>query len=709
MSKGVKIIAWLAGGLVLALVAVAIAVPLFFDPNDYKQQITRLVKEKTGRDLTIQGEIEMTVFPWLGVQLDKLELSNAKGFGPAPFARIESAHVRAKLMPLLKKQILMDTVTLRGVILHLSKDKAGRSNWADLAAPEQGESALPQLGAIAVGGLEVDDSTLVWDDQSKGTHYTLNKITLRSDALAPHKDFDITLGFDMHNRESALSSRIEARSTGNIDLDKERYLFKDTHLTAQLSGPDLPANTKLQLSTDISADLQQQTLSLADLKAQGPELTISGSLRADKILSAPAYSGPLSVSEFNPRALLKQWGITVPHTADPAVLNKATARFQVAGTREQLTLNELIVQLDDSTAKGSFTIKDFATAALGFDLSLDTIDVDRYLPPKPAEAEAAQQAQAGPLLRIAEQRVQGAAVPVATPPAGSVAANPWPVETLRKLNLTGTLRIAALKVANISTNGVVINVAAKNGVLKFNPFNAQLYGGKYSGNIGLDARGNAPRLTLDDTLNGVAAGPLLKDLLGKESVTGKATVSAKLSAQALPSGDMMQTLNGQMLFLFVDGALKGVNVAKLIRDAQARLKGQPPPDSKEPNQTDFSELRGTGVLKNGVLRNDDLSAKSPLLRLTGKGDINLPSKQMDYLLNITLVKTLKGQGGKELDELSGVTIPVMVSGPFADLSYQPDIDALFSNRAKARVEEKKQEIQQRIDEKLQEKLQDLFP
>jgi len=235
---------------------------------------------------------------------------------------------------------------------------------------------------------------------------------------------------------------------------------------------------------------------------------------------------------------------------------------------------------------------------------------------------------------------------------------------------------------------------------------AKLYEGSYSGATRLDVRGKTPLLTLDESLQGVQAGPLLKDLFGKERITGKAMMNAKLTLRGAIAAEMKQTLSGSAAFSFTDGAVKGVNIAKLLRDAQAILKGgvAAGPAGDEPNQTDFSELSGTVTLANGVARNEDLSAKSPLLRVTGRGSADLVNERMDYLVNATVVATLEGQGGRGLEQLKGLTVPIRISGPFASLSYRPDVEAVVKGRAQEKLDEKKQELKQ----KLQEKLRDLF-
>lgn len=681
LKKLLKIIAWLAGGALLAAIALTVTAALFFDPNDFKQHITRVVQEKTGRELTVQGPLKLTVFPWLGVQLNQVTLGNAPGFGAAPFASVDTARLRAKLLPLLRREVELDTVTLRGMTLNLSKNKSGQTNWGDLISESGGKRGPARLGALAIGGVEIDDAKIIWNDQAGGKSYTLDNFSLHSGALASNRPFDVAMKFDARANNPRLDARAELRGTGKFDPDAQRLEFKPLHI--ELAPRGKPA---VQLDTQLSADLQHQTLTLADLKLESLGMTVSGELRGTKIIDAPSFSGPLRIAPFNPRDVFKQLGAAPPQSADGAALTRAAATFNLDAASQQLRLTKLAAKLDDTSITGNLTLKNFARPVTNFALALDDVDVDRYLPP-----------------REEPQRSAGF-----ISSANAAQTNAPPPATLRAFNAQGVLRIGKLKVANLRATDVQATLNAANGVIKLHPLNANLYGGTYQGNVGLDARGDALQLTLDEKLNGVQAGPLLRDLAGKERLTGKATLSAKLAARGADGDALLRTLGGNAAFSFTDGAVKGVNIAKLVRDAQARLQGQAPARDDAPNQTDFSELRGTAVITGGILHNEDLTAKSPLLRVTGKGDVNLVDRTMDYVLGVALVNTLTGQSGKELTELRDVTIPVKVSGPLADLSYRPDVEGLLRGRVEAEVEKKREEVEQRLQEQLQEKLKGLF-
>ncbi len=695
MGKLIKIILSLVGVVILLVVALAIALPFLVDPNDYKDKIATLVEEKTGRALTIEGDIGLSVFPWLGLDIGPTRLGNAEGFGEQPMASMENVQVRVKLMPLLSKQLEMDTVKLDGLRLRLAKDVQGRTNWQDLqgepAEAEEAEAPGTALAGLAIGGVRVTDAEVLWEDKTAGTRYVIDDLAFSTGAIAPGEAFDLDLQFLIESGEPAMAGRFDLQGDVKIASSLKAVDISGTRLVLDLKGDAIPGGQmELTLATDIALDLEAQTLNMPQLVVETLGLKLTGNATGASIGGDdPRFKGALALNEFVPRELIKRLGQAVPETADGSVLGKADASLNWEATTRHAAATSLKFRLDDTALNGSVRIDQFDKPAIGFKLQADQIDLDRYLPPPSAETEAV------------------AATPAAAAAGGAGA---LPVDTLRGLNLNGTLKLASLKAYNLRSTDIEFTVKANNGLLRINPAGARMYGGQYRGDITVDARKDTPVLSLNEKVSGVQAGPLLKDLTGDDKLLGTADFQAKLNGRGATPDQMRQTLNGTASFAFTDGAVKGVNIASLIRNAQAKLKGQPAPADNLPNQTDFAELRGSATVTNGVVRNNDLSLQSPLLRVTGAGEASLPEETIDYLLTTKIVGSIEGQGGKGLGELKGVAIPVRIGGTFSKPSYTPDVSAALSEAAKAKVEEKveekKEELKQKVDEKVQDQLKD---
>src|SRR5437879_3989278 len=275
---------------------------------------------------------------------------------------------------------------------------------------------------------------------------------------------------------------------------------------------------------------------------------------------------------------------------------------------------------------------DASPQAIRFTLAADQLNLDRYLPP-PEKAKAA----------------AAGARPAATQPE-----QPIDLSALKGLNLKGDLKIDQLVASNVKLEKVHLGVKAAGGKVDAEPLTADLYQGKFTGAANVNA--NTNRFALKADLPGVALGPLLKDALNHDMLEGKGNVALDVQTGGNTVSAMKKALAGNARLSMKDGALKGINLEDVIR----RLKRQ----SAAPvaQRTDLSELTASFVIKNGVAHNDDLSAKAPLLRLSGAGDVNIGANVIDYLAKVSVVASSTGQGGKDLADLNGKTLPVKIDG-----------------------------------------------
>lgn len=658
MKKLIKVLGIIIAAVFTLLVAVVIAVTLFVNPNDYKSEIASQVKEKTGRTLKIEGNISLSFFPWIGFEVRKAELGNAPGFGSEPFASVKEVGVKVKLLPLFSRRVEMDTVTLDGLNLHLIRNKQGKDNWSQWGASAPAKkapasSASPSgagaLAGLAINGVNVSDAHIAFDDLQSGARWSVDKLNLRTGQLGGGKPVDLKLSFDLHAGRDARPRRFDL--AGRVAFDAEKHSLNVTKLVVGFAGVQL-----------------------------------TGAVHGTDLQKAPQFSGDAKVAEFVPREVLQQLDLPLPATNDPTVFGKASLHTQFTASPQAVELKNLVVKLDDTTLRGEAGVRNFSSPAITYKLAVDNIDLDRYLPPPPPKGQAKAQAKAAS-------------------PGTAVAG--IPVKALRGLNLNGTLTIAKLKAYNLRSEGIKVTTVARHGDLRIHPASARLYGGTYNGDVRIDARGREPLLSINEKLHDVQAQPLLKDAMGKDWISGKANLTTQLTAKGAQPAAIRRTLNGVVTFSFLNGSIKGVNIPLLIRKASATLHGQPaPPDEAE--QTDFTSLKGTASVRNGLVTNRDLTLQSPLIRVTGSGTADLVSEKVDYTIKTVLVASLKGQGGSTLEKLKGVPIPIRVTGTFQKPSFGVDLASVIKGAEKARIEKKKKEVEQKLRNKLQDKLKGLF-
>lgn len=710
MSKIVRGLVWAVAS-IAGLFAVAIlAVVLFVDPNDFKDDITQAVQEATGRDLQLQGDIGLSLYPWLGLTLGAAQLSNASGFEDKVFASVESVDIKAKLLPLIQQRIEMKTVQLQGLQVNLSRTADGRNNWDDLAAsPIKAStsnqpsanietSSVSPVAALAIGGLNIEDARIRWDDRQAGQVVEVDTFNLRTGSIAPRVPIDIQLSTQVSVSEPALKTPVKLQAQLSLDPEAQRYRLNGLDVSLNLHSdllPVSPLNARLMGSVD--ADIAQQKLQFDDVQLQALNVTAKTKLSVQQFLTAPKAEGQLSVETFSPRDLLKAFGVAVPETADAKVLKKAEIKLTFAGSPDAVSANNFELVLDDSKITGNVKMSNLDKPEFRFDLALDGIDVDRYMPPA---------AEASP-----------------PSPAGVVATSTaLPLEMLRDLDVKGNFRAATFKITNVRSTDLVLGLVAKKGQIRLSPVKANLYQGKYNGDITLDVRKDTPRLSADEKLSAVHVGPLLKDMLGDDKASGTVTLAAKITARGMTPEAITQSANGTANFRLSDGAVKGVNLGQMIREAYAKIKKKPAPP-KTSNATDFAEVTGSVNIRNGIVHNNDLQAKSPLLRVAGKGQVDLPKQRINYLLNTSIVETDQGQAGKELAELKALTIPIKITGTFDKPKFALDLAPVLKakarselkrqkkklkKKAKKKLEKKKDKVKKKLEDKLKEKFKGFF-
>ncbi|MDX1498165.1 MAG: AsmA family protein, partial [Salinisphaeraceae bacterium] len=570
---------------VAGIVALAVLLPLYFDPNDFKDEIAAAAKDKTGRDLTITGDIGLTVFPWLGVELGETSMSNAAGFGDKPFAEFENAVVRLQLMPLLRGEIEVGRVILDKLRLRLAKNAQGVNNWQDIQAEmakddeveaadeakKEAEEKGFEVKSLQIAGVEVNDAAIYWNDAQAGSNYKFEDVNLETGTLVPGEPAPVQLDMVVGLAEPNVTGQIHAEAQVNVDVEKKQYAAKGLLLELVAIGEGVPnGKQSIKLTADASADLAAQTLSLPNLvvNAAGGELT--GSLSGKQIVDKPILSGSLKGNNLSPRDILKTLGKDVPETADSSVLSNASLDVKFSGPIDNLQIKPLVAKLDDTNINGSARLSRNSPLVIGFDLNVDSLDLDRYLPPSEKP----------------KQQSGDVAVAKAPPPEGKVESKnkgtsdindtEIPVDVLKSLNMDGKLKIKQFIVKGMKMNNVALDVESRNGRLEIKPLDAALYQGNADIRAVVNANGT-PAYALKTSLKSVQSGLLLKDLLGHDKLSGLANVDLDLASKGRTVGAMRKTLNGDVDVEFLEGKIKGFNLGQMLRAAKARLSGQPAP------------------------------------------------------------------------------------------------------------------------------------
>ncbi len=666
-----KISGLVVGGVLALLIIALLAIWLIVNPNDYKGRIAQAVKDSTGRELSLAGDIKLSVFPWIALELGPASLGSPPGFGNEPFAAVRHAALRIKLLPLLHRQLQIGRVRVDGLDLRLKKNAAGKGNWEDFgrgqpAAPTNGSGGGEALQDLA--GLVVTDSRVAFQDK------LFEHVNLEVGHLSAHTPVPVKFSLDMVSGAASRPIHIDSQFNAALDTVAQRYRLSGLQVKGTYSPKTGAAGLPWQLSApDLSLDLALQTLAAPNLSLELAAARIHGNIVGRKIVDAPRMSGSFQLASLALRDFLRQLGMTPPVTRDTRALSKLTASGNYAYGGNALHADQLDVRLDDSTLRGSAAITNLDTLALSFDLAIDRIDLDRYRSPASA-------ANAPP--KPPNQPVEIAATP------------------LKSLDATGTMRIGAATISAMKLTNLGIGVHAKDGITRIAPAKAQLYGGQYSGALTLDERASQSVLTIDQTMTSVDVAQLLDDFAKTRRLSGRGNVNAHLIGRGRTSEDLIKTLSGHIDANLANGALEGIDLWFEINRAQSLLKQQALPAGSSAGRTAFDSFKASAELSNGVATTKDLTIVSQLLHVTGQGYTNLVSQAIDYDIKATVLKAPPA-AAQNVSRLTLAEIPVKISGTISRPTVRPDLEGMARQRVQQELNKHKDELQQKLQQQLQ--------
>jgi AsmA protein len=623
MKKVMKWLAIVAGALIVLIIAALLIIPMFIDVQKYKPEIESQVKKVTGRPFKIGGELRFSLFPWAGVSISDLRLGNAPGFKEKDFLSIKFFDVRVKLVPLLFKDIQVQRFVVDGPKVVLEKDREGRGNWQAIGKPsgtagpkaseirtkatgEEPDVGLP-FKALTVGECAINNGSILYLDDATGGKREITNMSFRLTEVSLDKPIRLLFSALMDGGPVFLEGQVGP-------LGQE------------------PGKGRIPLALTVKA-------------LKEVEMSLKGNVIDP--LKSQQFDLVFRVAPFSPRKLMAAAGQPFPiTTADPQALNRVAVRGNLAGNTQSFSISEGALELDESKMNFSLKAKDFSKPDLAFDLKLDKINLDQYLPPSAKEKTGREEKKAEP--------------------------KETDYTALRKLALDGIIRIGSLTVKNVKVQDVRVKVSGGKGIFHMDPVTARLYEGNLSTKSSFDVTEKAPKTNVNLNAKGIQAGPMVKDLLHKDIIEGIAEAETVIAMAGDEPEIIKKTLNGKGQLLFKNGAIKGVDLAGMVRNVKAAFGFA---KEAERPQTDFSELKAPFTITDGLVRTTQTSLVSPLLRVLAAGKANLVNEALDFRVEPKFVGTIKGQG--DTLERSGITVPVLVSGTFSSPTFQPDLKNIF--------------------------------
>ncbi len=643
----------LIGLLVLVVVVVAaVAVLPFFIPLDtVKQQITTRAEDATGRKLVIAGDFDLSILPRVRIKAGDVTFANAPGAEQANMLELAELEVGLSLFPLIGGELELTSFVLVDPVINLEVDANGRPNWqfeqkttsgsasggaSDSSAggsrdSSDGGSEPSGLREVSLGDVRLVNGTVRFADAQAGTSQEIQAINAQ--ISLPSLDQIMTAtGSAVWNGETVDLT---------VQVDEPRALMEGASTGVQTAIKAAPVTLDYK-GTVTNAKPAAVT---GDISLDVPSIRELAAWAGKPIETAGGGMGPLSVN----------------------------GKLDMAG--KSIAFRDAEISVDNMNAKGDFEVDTGGRVpSIVASLEVDKLDLNTYLPPESNNAATPSTGAAAPSA--------GGGSAASGDAGGSKDWSDDPIDFsgLNLVNADLSFATGGIFVNEIKVGRTALKTVLKGGKLSADLTEMALYDGQGTAQITVDAGSNTVTQKLD--LQGVQAAPLLTDAAGFDRIEGTANIVADVTTRGASQRQLVQALNGTGSVQFLDGAVRGINIAAMLRNISSAFLDA---SARETQKTDFAELAGTYTITNGILKNDDLFLKSPLLRVDGKGTADMPGRTVDYRLTPKVVATTEGQGGQS--DVSGLAVPVAITGPWDNLAFAPDlsgaVDQLVNDPSKA--------------------------
>jgi AsmA protein len=722
-----KILGLVLLGLLLLVVGLGFALTHFFDPNDYKEEIRQLARDKANLELNIHGEIGWSLFPWLGLELHQTSLASTAS-PEQPFADLRMLGLSVRVLPLLRREVQMSDVRIDGLALMLRRDEQGHGNWENIGKPASaptGEppSAQPDAESrdtpaaraglpikLDIDSLTVNDARITYQDAQTGQQFSAESIQLETGAIREGSAIPVKLTAFFGSNQPLIRARSEILGELRFDLGQQRYQFEKFRLSGEASGEPLAGKTlNFSAQGELLADLDAQIAEWTGLKFSANQLRGLGDIKVRELDREPRISGGLSVASFNLRDFLADLGRELPATADANALSRVELATRLNGTPASFALEELTLKLDDTILTGRIAVEDFARQALRLQLKGDRLDVSRYLPTKTTDgASAARQSEV-------QETAQAASAGDSPLPAAPTR-HAWsdapvlPMDALRLLDVQATVDFDELLFDEHPFSNLNLNAQSRDGLLTLQTLRGNVYDARFEASGKVDVRQALPQLSLDAQLGKLPVEKFIKLEKQESPVQGLLDLTTSLTTRGNSQKSWVDNLNGKASFLLSDGLLVGADLEHYLCRAVATLnrKSLARTSSKD---TPFEALRGNLVITDGVARNPDFKASVPGLTVNGNGTLDLRVLGLDYLIGIVIEgdkRQMPDPACQVNERYVGLEWPLRCRGPLelGAKACRIDQDGLGKITAKLAGEKLTEKLDEKLGDKVSPELKD---
>lgn len=681
----------IVSGIAALLIIAAFSVPFFIPKSVYKNQIENAATNALQRDVTLAGDVKISVFPRISASVEQVSVANPDGFATPNMIEAGALRGSVKWMPLLSRRVDVQEIAFVDADVFLQRKADGNTNWEFASSKEASPPPEGTNGSFDAGieSAILKNASLTFQDDQSGETYKLSELDLEASLRGMDQPLSATASGRFQEQAftvdiwldapEALTRNLPAQARLDLasDLANIKYdgsvqlgdapslngtfetVVADLAALTQQFELDVPARSalgRLQVAGKASGALDSP--SLTELKLTHDSDLLSASYEGSVSLNGDGtVAGTLSIASDRMRDLLSAAAIEL---APGDTLQTFAVSGTANGTFKSVMVNNLNLSLDALRGTGQAGIDVSATTPriIG-DLSVPALDLTPFMgEPDPEKTN---------------QGIQ-----------------PWSDETLelsglKSVNANLSLEVGSLTIGDVELTDAVMDVDLTDGLLTADLSQFKAFSGLWLGKLTVDARPATPKVGFDMQGQNVAVANLLGTLAGFDSLTG--TGQFKVSAQSSGTSidAIMQAIDGEVSTSLSDGVVKGLNVAALVRSASSLKQAIATGSIQELNfgealsqnaETDFSSFNTVLKVNNGVANVDVMKLLSPILGVDGTGQINLAGQSMDLRLATSVDKSAQGQGS--VVQLNGIPVPIRISGAWTNPKVTPDLSGVSS-------------------------------
>ncbi|NNL88588.1 MAG: AsmA family protein [Marinicaulis sp.] len=587
--------------------------------------IENQMSKATGRNVTVNDEVDFSLFPRLGFNVRNLKVENPEGFSDPYFVEADAAVAAVKILPLLSGTVEISEFVLTRAVIRLERNASGEASWALESNDDEakgtdgsGPNVTRRVRDLRLGDVRLVDGDVSYDDRVKDQRFELTDVNLAIVIPSLYQPSNATGSFVYNDEKVSVE----------VSVDTLAKLRSGDAAKAALTAGFLDAKLRV------------------DVTAQNRE--------------ALSYRGALSVDVPSVRNVLTWWN-------NPISIENGFERLEVSGAMvgdmRSMKFENAAIKFDAIEGAGPLTA-DWGNerTLLSGDLVLDMLDLRPYTP-APPETEG-------------------------FPPWSRERIN---FEALKVVDMDFDVVTRKLLVRNLDVDDSAFDFTLRRGVLNATLNRIALYDGMGTGELTLDVSRSTPRISGRFNLANIDARRFLNDATRLDRLEGVGDLNFEIAARGASQNDMISTLNGSGAYNVEDGSIIGFDFLKFAYQIGVFVTGQYQGSEVGVDRTAFTGFGADFRIRNGVVTTDNIALLSPLLRITGEGEVNLPPQTIDIRLNPRLVASLKGQGGDR--DKQGIGIPVKLTGTFNESKLRLDPGQAARQRAE-------DEARRRIDDML---------